>query len=164
MAARNKYDDPDYSGFIPVDTWTEILPGLWQGGTDDDDIVGRELAEPRITRDMFDTVVTLHAWSNPVDWHVREIRQAFHDGDVDEFDQEDVSFLASLVLSDWSAGKRVGVRCLSGLNRSGLIVGLVLIRAGYEPQAAIDLMRSRRSRNVLCNCAYESWLLQQSQV
>jgi hypothetical protein len=157
---RNKYDDPDYSGYVPTDVWTEVLPRLWMGGTDDDDILGYELEEPRITLANFDTVVTLHAWSNPADWHVREIRQGFHDGELSEVDFDDVMFLATQVYREWQAGRRVLIRCLSGLNRSGLVTALVMIMAGYEPDVAISHLRSKRSRNVLCNADFAQWILE----
>lgn len=152
------FDDPDYAGWLPDVTWTEILPGLWQGGTDDEDTLAHQLDEPVITREHFDTVVTLHAWSNPVDWHVREIRQAYHDGDLTEVDFEDAWFLARQVYAEWKQGRRVLVRCLSGLNRSGLIVGMVLLLDGRTGPEAIALMRERRHRHVLCNPDFERWL------
>ena len=149
----------DGSDWLPADVWTEILPGLWQGGTDDSDTLAHRSDEPVITRDHFDTVVTLHAWSNPVDWHVREIRQAFHDGGMDEVDVEDLWFLARQVFAEWRLGRRVLVRCLSGLNRSGLVVGMVLLLEGYTSAQAIALLRERRHRHVLCNPDFEAWLL-----
>lgn len=160
MGGMNLYDEPDYSKFLPEDVWTEILPRLWQGGTQDDDTLDHLNEEPRIQLSMFDTVVTLHAWSNPVDWHVREIRQTFQDGGMDELDINDVWFLARQVYAEWMQGRRVGVRCLSGLNRSGLIVGLVLMLAGHTADDAIRLMRQKRHKNVLCNPNYEEWLRQ----
>ena len=33
---------PDYDDIRPRELWSEILPGLWQGGTDDDDIIGND--------------------------------------------------------------------------------------------------------------------------
>ena len=152
------HNDPDYAGYLPQDMWSQILPGLWQGGTDDQDTLAYQVTDPVITREHFDTVVTLHAFSNPVDWHVREIRQCFHDGDLDEVDFEDAWFLARQVYAEWKHGRRVLVRCLSGLNRSGLIIGMVLLLDGMSGDQAIDLMRAKRHRHVLCNPDFELWL------
>ncbi len=55
--------------------------------------------------------------------------------------------------------KRVLIRCQAGWNRSGLITSLVLMRAGYSAQEAIDLIRERRSHHALCNQTFEQFLL-----
>lgn len=57
---------------------------------------------------------------------------------------------------------RVLVHCAAGLNRSGLVVGLALIRQGWQPKEAIELMRHRRGKGVLCNWMFENWLLRQT--
>ncbi|NBU32264.1 MAG: hypothetical protein EBS36_03730 [Actinobacteria bacterium] len=149
-----------YAELMPKEVWTEVYPNLWMGGTDDDDTIGRsELLEPRITKRSFDTVVTLHAWSNPVDWFVREIRQPFQDGEVSEFNEEDLKFLVRLICFELEQGKNVLVRCLSGLNRSGLLITMVLMNYGYSAQETIDHLRQTRSPLVLCNKDYVQWLL-----
>jgi protein-tyrosine phosphatase len=38
-----------------------------------------------------------------------------------------------------------------GWNRSGIITALALIKDGYKPKDAIDLIRARRSPHALCN-------------
>ncbi|MCX6405196.1 MAG: hypothetical protein NTW81_06860, partial [Actinobacteria bacterium] len=102
-----------YAELMPKEVWTEVYPNLWMGGTDEDDTIGRsELLEPRITKQNFDTVVSLHAWSNPVDWFVREIRQPLQDGGVSEFNEEDLNFLVRLIGYELELGKNVLVRCL----------------------------------------------------
>ena len=53
------------------------------------------------------------------------------------------------------------VHCQAGLNRSGLVAALVLMRQGRTARAAIDLLRGRRSSEVLCNPVFERWLLEQ---
>ncbi|MEI7443063.1 MAG: dual specificity protein phosphatase family protein [Actinomycetes bacterium] len=149
-----------YAELMPKEVWTEVYPNLWMGGTDDDDTIGRsELLEPRITKQNFDTVVSLHAWSNPVDWFVREIRQPFQDGEVSEFNEEDLNFLVRLICYELELGKNVLVRCLSGLNRSGLLVAMVLMNYGYCAKETIDHLRKTRSSLVLCNKDYVDWLL-----
>lgn len=55
------------------------------------------------------------------------------------------------------------VHCQAGLNRSGLLAGLSLIRAGMEPATAISLLRESRSPAVLCNKTFEQWLLKQGE-
>jgi Dual specificity phosphatase, catalytic domain len=55
------------------------------------------------------------------------------------------------------------VHCQAGLNRSNLIAGLALIERGVKPADAIALLRAKRSPAVLCNKAFESWLLSREQ-
>lgn len=157
---NSKFAENTYEDFTPKDLWTQVLPRLWLGGTDDDDMVGKPEIEPRITKADFDTVVTLHAWSNPADWHVRELRQAFHDGEIAEIDVEDLWFLVNNVYDDWQLGRRILVRCLAGLNRSALVVALVMIMAGYTSLDAIEHLRRARSEWVLHNPDFEKWLLE----
>jgi len=159
MNDRPMFEDHNYEDFTPKDLWTEVMPRLWIGGTADEDMIGMPEIEPQITKDSFDTVVTLHAWSNPVDWQVRELRQAFHDGEVTDIDVDDLRFLVANVYADWQAGKRILVRCLAGLNRSALVVTLVMIAAGYSAIDAIELIREKRSRWVMHNPEFERWLL-----
>ncbi len=55
------------------------------------------------------------------------------------------------------------VHCQMGLNRSGIVVALALIKSGMKPKAAIDLLRSRRHPQVLSNPVFEAWLLRQGE-
>lgn len=51
------------------------------------------------------------------------------------------------------------VHCQAGLNRSGLVAARALILDGVAPADAISLLREKRSPAVLCNSAFEEWLL-----
>ena len=148
---------PDHGSIVPRELWTEILPNLWLGGTADHD-TERQLTTPMITRQNFDTVVTLYAWANPTDWFVREVRFGFYDADVIHLDTDELHDLVAMAHRDWKAGRRVLIRCQAGLNRSGLVMALVLVRDGHSPEEAMSLMRQRRSRHVLCNGDFERWL------
>jgi hypothetical protein len=143
------------------DLWSEILPGLWMGGTSDRSQLGYIEQVPEITNLHFDTVATLFAYALPVDWYVKEIRLGFYDHDKVDLDQRDIEQAVSAIHSDWKAGKRVLIRCQAGWNRSGLITGLVLMREGYSAESAIDLIRKRRSLNALCNSTFEQYLKEQ---
>ena len=161
---NNLWNDHDYEDFSPLNLWDEITKNLWQGGTDDSDIIGTKILnsdyEPTITVKNFDTVLTLHAWSNPADWGVKELRYPFHDGVIGkDVHPRELFFLTKYIDDELKQGKRVLVRCLAGLNRSGLINSLVLVRQGLSPSQALDLVRSRRSVWSLCNPDFESWFL-----
>ncbi|MEN9692362.1 MAG: hypothetical protein RLZZ330_6 [Actinomycetota bacterium] len=144
------YEDP---------IWSEIVPGLWQGGTNDVDIVGNPLPAPIISAENFDTVVTMYAYANPVDWFVKELRFAIYDHDIEHFDLEELFSVVKFAHADWKKGKRVLVRCQAGLNRSGLVTALILIRDGYTPQEAITKQRLNRDASVLFNQRFEKWLM-----
>jgi hypothetical protein len=146
-----------YTIDYPKELWSELLPGLWQGGTDDDDIYD-QLATPAITKKSFDFVITAYAWANPVDWFVKEIRFGFYDSDMADFDPNDLHGIVRMAHEEWKRGQRVLIRCQAGMNRSGLIMALVLIREGYTAQEAIDLIRAKRSKHALFNGRFEKWL------
>lgn len=145
--------------------WTEILPGLYLGGSNPElqpsDERGSSDAKTRDkpTKADFDTVVTLYAEASPADWWVKELRFAFFDGDMSDFNPSELTELVKIAHTDWKAGKRVLVRCQAGLNRSGFVMTLLLMLEGMEAIEAIDLMRRMRSESVLCNNSFADWLL-----
>jgi hypothetical protein len=63
--------------------------------------------------------------------------------------------VAELIRSE----KRVVVNCLSGLNRSGLLVGRTLIALGHSPREAIALVRRARGSHALSNRQFTRFLL-----
>ena len=150
----------------PQALWSEILPGLWQGGTHDTDVAGGyTVARQTPTKLHFDSVYTFYGSANGAGWNVKEIRFPFYDGDLTDIDPEHDLWLAvTQAHSDWKAGKRVLVRCQAGLNRSGLVMTLVLIRAGYTPEDAIALIRQQRGEAAMCNPTFERWLLKKADV
>ena len=155
-----------HENHYPQALWSEILPGLWQGGTDDFDVAGRPGGRGQApSKRHFDSVITLYGNANGADWGVKEIRFPFYDGDMSDFDPEaDLKFLVDQAHADWKAGKRVLIRCQAGLNRSGLVMALTLIRDGYYPEAAIELMRQQRGPAAMCNPIFENWLVKKADV
>jgi hypothetical protein len=148
---------PRYDVNYPSELWSEVLPGLWQGGTDDYDVV--RFGGNGIGPEHFDFVATMYASANPVDWFVREMRFGFYDHDMSDFNPEDLRDIVTISHRQWKSGNRVLIRCQAGLNRSGLVMALVLIREGYTPAEAIHLIRSQRGQAALCNSTFEKWLL-----
>ena len=143
------------------DLWSEILPGLWMGGTSDGATIGAPGTRVEITNFHFDTVATLYADALPVDWYVKELRLGFFDHNQVDVDEHDLNQVVDSLYRDWQAGKRVLIRCQAGWNRSGLITGLVLMREGFSAAEAIDLIRRMRSPNALCNSTFEQYLKEQ---
>jgi len=155
---------PDYDKklgyFRTQELWSEVLPNLYQGGTDDLDIMDYSRTnKPFITQKNFDTVITLYAAARPVDWFVKEIRYGVWDGTMSDFSGEDIFDLVKVAHEDWKRGKKVLIRCQAGWNRSGLIMALVLMREGYTAQESISLIREKRSPYALCNKHFERFLL-----
>ena len=144
----------------PMQLWSEVLPGLWQGGTDDSDWIDSGRRRGQVTKFDFDSVFTFFGGANPVDYGVHETRFAFYDGNMDDFDvEQDLLPIVEKAHADWKSDKKVLIRCQAGLNRSGLVMALVLMREGYTPREAIDLIRARRGDIALCNKIFENWLL-----
>jgi hypothetical protein len=155
---------PDYSYFTEeIPLWNEVLPGLWQGGTDDDDTLGSYVAfsniTPQITPDDFDAVVTMYQYANPADWLVTEYRYCIYDSDIEHFDQKELFETVKFAHTQWVKGKRVLIRCQAGLNRSGLVTALVLMRTGYTAIEAITIIRETRSEYALFNNEFVEFLL-----
>lgn len=133
---------------IDVPLISEITDGFYQGGC----IVGVLLP------DNIDFILSLYPWEQYM-LHPHQTRKEVtmydHDGmpDLDQLHQlaEEINIrrLTECVL----------VHCQAGLNRSGLVASLALIKSGMKPSDAIQLLRSKRSPAVLCNKTFENYLL-----
>ena len=128
---------------------SQVKEHLWQGGC----AIGLELP-----RDI-EYVVSLYPWES-YEYH-SEVRgvvsEELYDGPLTN--QTDRLYSLARIVNEFRSLGPTLVHCQAGLNRSGLISGLALIIDGMEPAAAITLLRKRRSRAVLCNRAFERWLL-----
>jgi len=135
-----------------------VVPGLFISGTirppDDFDSLN------------VDAIVDLEDWEH--DWPtplppVNKIFVRYPIEDEEEVDSKarDVAgFVAALVAS----GNRVLIHCTQGLNRSGLLAALALVRMGRTPVDAIETVREARGQDeegfgALGNDAFVRWLL-----
>lgn len=67
---------------------------------------------------------------------------------------------AAQIVERWLAkGRTVLIHCRAGRNRSAALAAILLIRQGWEPQAAIDFIREIRPR-AIANPVFEERLLQ----
>ena len=139
--------------------FSEILPNLFMGGTDDDDVThipariyNRKNGLP------FDAIVTMYEFARPAFGGVQEFRYAVPDAEMANINLDRLRDAVEFAHARWKAGDRVLVRCQAGLNRSGLVTALVLIKEGHAPQGAIDLIRVKRERDALGNADFAEWL------
>ena len=142
----------------------ELLPGLFMGGTDDDHLIGRDLSRADLQKSSrhypFDVVVTLFVYALPAPSGIEEIRYGFPDASLDESTIPALVRISGIAYDRWTADKRVFIRCQSGINRSGLVAALVLMRSGFTAEGAIRLIRQERDPVAMCNEHFEQFLLE----
>lgn len=144
----------------PANPVSEILPGLFQGGTLREQVIDQEQLLTKFHEDPrpYDSVVTLYPWAAPVGFGVEERRFGFPDGDmIDEYIAR-IEALAEWAHGEWVSGRRVLIRCAGGMNRSGLVTALVLLRVGYSADDAVALIQHRRSPEALTNPSFVAYL------
>lgn len=129
--------------------WSEIIPGLWQGGD----------AECPIGK--FDHVVSLCPWGEhttpgpegQTTWFIA-------DGPVPEPESR-IWGVAQDISDRLDRGESVLVRCQMGINRSGLIVAATLLLRGWTIEEALAEIRARRDPMALSNPHFADWLRRQ---
>jgi protein-tyrosine phosphatase len=137
-----------------------IAPNLFQGGTDDLDVIHLAKTNNRPRTDLpFDAIVTMYAWARPADWNIQEFRYGVPDASISDIDLSRLRQAVDFGYDRWKAGDRVLVRCQAGLNRSGLVLALILIKDGLKPEEAIKRIRDNRGPDALFNEDFHAWLL-----
>ena len=144
----------------PISLYSEILTNLFMGGTDDEDVIHIPARIYNRREDLpFDSMVTMYAWARPADWNVQEFRYGVPDASIKDIDLNRLRQAVEFGYDRWKQGDRLLVRCQAGLNRSGLVMALILIKDGFTPYQAIDLIRQRRTDIALFNENFANWLL-----
>jgi len=137
-----------------------VAPNLFQGGTDDLDVIHLAQTNNRPRTDLpFDAIVTMYAWARPADWQIQEFRYGVPDASIKDIDLDRLRQAVDFGYDRWKQGDRVLVRCQAGLNRSGLVLALILIKDGLTPQDAIARIRDNRGEDALFNRDFHNWLL-----
>lgn len=144
----------------PGNPVSEILPGLFQGGTLREHVIDQEqlLTKFHEAPRPYDSVVTLYPWAAPVGFGVEERRFGFPDGELIVEYVARIEALSEWAHAEWVSGRRVLIRCAGGMNRSGLVTALVLLRAGYSADDAVALIQQRRSPDALSNASFVAYL------
>ena len=137
-----------------------IAPNLFQGGTEDLDVIHLPQTNNRPRTDLpFDAIVTMYAWARPADWNVQEFRYGVLDASINDINLDRLRQAVEFGYDRWKQGDRVLIRCQAGLNRSGLVTALILIKDGFTAEKAIELIRESRGEDALFNTHFTSWLL-----
>ena len=140
--------------------FSEIAPNLFQGGTDDFDVIHLPVTNNAKRTDLpFDAIVTMYAWARPADWQVQEFRYGVPDAKISDIELSRLRQAVEFGYDRWKSGDRVLVRCQAGLNRSGLVTALILIKDGYTPDEAINAIRTNRGEDALFNTSFVDWLM-----
>jgi hypothetical protein len=142
--------------------YSMIAPNLFQGGTDDLDVIHLAQTNNRPRTDLpFDAIVTMYAWARPADWNIQEFRYGVPDASITDIDLDRLRQAVDFGYDRWKQGDRVLVRCQAGLNRSGLVLALILIKDGLTPAQAITRIRDNRGEDALFNQDFHKWLLKE---
>lgn len=129
-----------------VGLFSQIDGNLWMGGCPRD-----------YAPEHFKFIFCLYPWE-PYGTHDHQVHmrlQMFDHGELP--DRVLLNALADMVNLARATGPTL-VHCQAGLNRSGLVTALALIRGGLPPEAAITMLREKRCDAVLCNRAFDGWL------
>ena len=129
---------------------SEIMPKLYMGGTQDDELVGSS-KEYDSQKPKLDFVLTTYTKARLYHPEVQEFRYCFEDDDLSDVDTESLIAIVNLYHSLWANNKRILVRCQAGMNRSGLLTGLILVKSGFNAVQAIELIKEKRGQKALVN-------------
>lgn len=143
------------------DPWNEIIPGLWQGGL----YYGPDARHEAIPVNEFGLVVSMHPkWDTGPAEGVPHWRCQIPDGSLNDEDRrEKVDTVVARVLAAHEQGVTVLVRCQAGYNRSGLVVGLVMVGLGWTADDAIAQIRAKRSPHALGNEYFVKYIREREQ-
>ena len=146
--------------YEPTSLYSEILENLFMGGTDDNDVIHLPANPYASRKDLpFDSIVTMYAWARPADWKVQEYRYGVPDARISDMDLSRLRQAVNWGFKQWKKGDRVLVRCQAGLNRSGLVTALILIKNGMSAEDAIRTIRNNRADIALFNEHFVYWLM-----
>lgn len=124
----------------------EVLPGLWLGSMPE-----------KIGADLKSVLSLAGATGQRASRDQQIVVTFFEDGALPDVDY--LNALADLGLAMWKKGPLL-VHCQAGLNRSAMIVVLMLVRSGKMTAGdAVAMLRAKRSTSVLFNVNFLSHVL-----
>ena len=133
--------------FFSVELFSQIEGNLWMGGN------------PRETPAEFSHIVCLYPWE-PYELNPGQslLKLWLYDGRLDDPVFPKLVHLAADAAVTFSSLGPTLVHCQAGLNRSGVVTALALMKRGMEADDAIRLIRSKRCDACLCNDRFVGWL------
>lgn len=139
---------------IDCPLFTQLTPFLWMGGSPDTPYPNPPVFPP------VEAILNLYKWAtydlpesvSPEDYRVETVY------DSTDQDLKDAWQYAAWAYGRVKRGVPTLIHCQAGLNRSGLITGMVLMLMGWTADEAITEMRTMRSDAVLVNPHFESFL------
>jgi hypothetical protein len=134
----------------PGEAYSEVIPGLF---------LASAAHSPAEMLSMFDVLIDVGGRDR---WEAEpDPRYRFHPLDDVPFivDAEMIHAVGERIASLVREGKHVAVNCLSGVNRSGLLVGRALVELGFSPEEAIEAVRTARGSMALTNQRFVEFLL-----
>jgi protein-tyrosine phosphatase len=152
---RTRHKDPDRPG--PIAPWHQIRPFLWMGGHGWTDSAGE--ARAAVVTNEFDLVISLFTRDgHGPDRGVEHVILEIPDAPLVAEQIDGARRLGAIAADAVRQRRNTLVRCRSGMNRSGLVVGQALIDLGLTAPKAITLIRRRRSRGALNNEVFVAYL------
>lgn len=136
-----------------TEEWHEIVPGLYQGGSD---------RSP--SSDLFTVVLSVGhiRFNEDCETGLREFIDPMSDTEDPKYDPYAGVRRWALDVARWvEDGETVLVRCNAGWNRSGVIVVRAMLEMGWSVNDALQHVRRTRSPHALCNSRFEAWLRQE---
>ena len=150
MSAADDLEGFDEYGY-PRTSFSEVVPGLFQANASYSPI--------QLFHQGFDAVFDLCGLDRG-DGVVDETYVAYPIDDVPWIEDPDAIHELGIRVADHvRAGEKVIVNCMSGMNRSGLLVGRALVAMGYLPVEAVELIRRARGPHALSNREFTRFLL-----
>jgi len=150
MSDADHHERFDEYGY-PTASFNEVVPGLFQANASYSPI--------QLFRQGFDAVFDLCGLDRG-DGVIDETYVVYPIDDVPWIeDPGAIHELGIRVANHVRAGDKVIVNCMSGMNRSGLLVGRALVALGYLPAEAVELIRRVRGPHALSNREFTRFLL-----
>ena len=135
--------------FMSTPLISQIDENFWQGGCKNNAVLPID----------FEHIISLYKWEEYVAPKSLKTMMTITMYDEDKMPNIDQLLgIARWVNVCRKRGKTL-VHCQAGLNRSGLVAATALVMEGMMPQDAVNLLRDKRDRVVLCNDTFEKWIL-----
>jgi protein-tyrosine phosphatase len=139
----------DGHGIVSTPLFSQIDGNLWMGGC------------PVVALPMeFQFVLNLYPWGE-YETRAHQVSTSAWLFDQAELPDERLLHALAAHVNECRAVGPTLVHCQAGLNRSGLVTALALMKAGRSSKDAIELLREKRCDAVLCNTAFRMWLCKQ---